>query len=131
MRFDKMSTRITLERLEQIEDPSTGQLVDRVASSSNVWAELKTTKNGNAMSAVAGGEVGLGIQSFVIRYRDGLDIESYRVKDKQGYIWRIIDIPKVINRKQGLELVCQYTGKKQEQGIVDLNSVLLGGVANE
>jgi SPP1 family predicted phage head-tail adaptor len=112
MQFEKMSTRIELQKMTQTVDSSSGEPIDQIVSSSNVWAEIKQPRGANSLSSVAGGEVGLGLQSFIIRYRDGVDVESYRVKDKQGYIWRIVDIPKIINRRQGLELVCQYTGKK-------------------
>ncbi len=134
MLFEKMSTRIELQTIRQVAKAESGELVDEVVSRSSMWAEIRQPRNGNVKSSVANSEIGLGLQSFVIRYRDGIDMRKHRIKDKAGELWNIIDIPKIINRKQGLELVCQATGKTEiegKSGIIDMVSLMLGGVAGE
>ncbi len=131
MRFEKMSTRITLQRWEDVLDERSGALTQRVALSSIVWAEARPTKGGSVAQDAPGGGTIPGMKSFIIRYRDGINPLFWRVKDKDNYLWNIVDVPKEIGRKQGLELICQWMGKRYIEGvgIVDVTSMLLGGAA--
>lgn len=131
MQFAKMRHRIILQHLQATKDSRSGELYYKVISNTTVWAEVKTAKLSDAQQSAAGGMGVMGVQSFVIRYRSDINAEEWRIKDSSNMLWDIIDIPRVINNREGLELLCQRTGKTEQTGIIDLTSIMLGGVAND
>lgn len=128
MYCNRMTSRISLQEMQHLADSISGELLISVKNEYNVWAEVKSRNLSQAQQGAIAGEATMGLQTFVIRYR-ALDSETWRVKDDTGDIWDIVDIPRQIGRKQGLELLCKRTGKKEPVGIIDLQSLIIGGPA--
>ena len=56
MLFEKMQTRITLQKMTETQDSASGELVEQVQQSSNVWAEVKSTKGGCLLKSNGGAQ---------------------------------------------------------------------------
>jgi hypothetical protein len=123
-----MTTLIWLQRLRFDRDPISHSSVSVVISEAREWAEM-ISEPGSREKGSGYGERLLGVATFRIYNRPGLDGINWRVKDSDNQLWDIVDIPRPTKDRMFLDLHCQMTGQKQESGAVDVVSLLLGGAS--
>lgn len=130
MKFENLTERIILQRLQSGINNVSGEAESTVISETTVWAERQSSFNQkNLEIAVIAGERISETVIFRIRYRAGLDSVTWRIKTLDGKLWDIVGVPVPAVRKRYIDLVATYSGASEQYGNINLQSIIFGGVA--
>lgn len=129
MRFEKLTKRIALQRVTVARDATSNEAIRHVAESFEVWAEAKSLSvGGKGEVRSLTGDVLTNLMQFTIRYFPRLDATNWQIRTADKKIWDIVDMPEEIGRKQGMYVRAQWSGRIEDAGVIDLLSMLTGGV---
>jgi SPP1 family predicted phage head-tail adaptor len=111
MIFEGLDRKITLEKLTQVVNATTGDISYTVAESHPVWAEFRALHGSERFEGL--GDRSRGNASFIIRYRTDVNSYEWRIKDWDNKYWDIVGEPREATRATGrrklLDILCERT----------------------
>lgn len=109
MFFEGLDRKITLQQMGQVTDSTTGDVTYSVLNEYVVWAEFRALHGSERYEGLT--ERAKANASFLIRYRDDVTSQGWRIKDWADRIWDIVGEPREGGRKDGrrkmIDLLCE------------------------
>lgn len=108
MRAGQLNRRITIQSLQEIDDPDYGPQPADWADVATVWAEVQDVLPSKSESVKEGLAVAYNRTRIRIRYREGVT-SSMRIVEKGGMkrTLQIVGGPAVIGNREGIEVLCE------------------------